>query len=61
MKREEEELKEVLLHKGAEVRQLQEHLREVEKKLEIAKETTCSLREEKDRLVGDLLSFICEQ
>lgn len=54
MEREKEQLKEVLLHKGAEVRQLQEHLREVEKKLEIAKEMTCSLRKEVQRLTVEL-------
>ena len=38
MKREKEELREVLMHKHAEVRQLQEQLKEVEKELGCARE-----------------------
>ena len=54
IEREGEELKEVLILKGAEVRQLQEQLREVEKKLEIAKNETGSMREEVQRLTVEL-------
>ena len=54
IEREAEELKEVLILKGAEVRQLQEQLREVEKKLEIAKYETGSTREEVQRLTVEL-------
>ena len=53
-KREKEELREVLMHKDAEVRQLQEQLREVEKELECAREEAHSLRGELQRVTVEL-------
>ena len=53
-KREREELKEVLMHKDVEVRQLQEQLREVEKELGCAREKAHSLREELQRVTVEL-------
>ena len=53
-KRNKEDLREVLMHKDAEVRQLQEQLREVEKELGCAREKTCSLREELQRVTVEL-------
>ena len=54
-KREREELREVLMHKDAEVRQLQEQLSEVEKELKCAREEACSLREELQRVTVELV------
>ena len=54
-KREREELREVLMHKDVEVRQLQEQLREVEKELKCAREEACSLREELQRVTVELV------
>ena len=54
-KREREELRELLMHKDAEVQQLQEQLREVEKELECAREEACSLREELHRVTVELV------
>ena len=53
-KREREELREVLMHKDVEVRQLQEQLREVEKELGCARKKACSLREELQRVTVEL-------
>ena len=53
-KREREELREVLMHKDVEVRQLQEQLREVEKELKCAREEARSLREELQRVTVEL-------
>ena len=53
-KREKEELREVLMHKDVEVRQLQEQLREVEKELGCAREEAHSLREELRRVTVEL-------
>ena len=53
-KREREELREVLMHKDVEVRQLQEQLREVEKELGCAREEARSLREELQRVTVEL-------
>ena len=52
--REREELREVLMHKDVEVRQLQEQLREVEKELVCAKEEAHSWREELQRVTVEL-------
>ena len=52
--REREELREVLMHKDAEVRQLQEQLWEVEKELGCARVEACSLREELQRVTVEL-------
>ena len=52
--REREELREVLMHKDVEVRQLQEQLREVEKELGCAREEACSLREELQSVTVEL-------
>ena len=52
--REKEELREVLMHKDVEVRQLQEQLREVEKELGCAREEARSLREELQRVTVEL-------
>ena len=53
-KREREELREVLMHKDVEVRQLQEQLRDVEKELGCARAKACSLREELQRVTVEL-------
>ena len=53
-KREREELREVLMHKDVEVRQLQKQLSEVEKELECAREEARSLREELQRVTVEL-------
>ena len=53
-KREREELREVLMHKDAEVRQLQKQLSEVEKELECAREEAHSLKEELQRVTVEL-------
>ena len=53
-KREREELREVLMHKDVELRQLQEQLSEVEKELKCAREEACSLREELQRVTVEL-------
>ena len=50
-----EKLGEVLIQKDKEVRQLQEQLKEVEKKLECAREEACSLREELQRVTVELV------
>ena len=52
--REREELKTVLMRKDAEVRQLQDQLREVEKELGGAREEASSLREELQRVTVEL-------
>ena len=52
--REGEELREVLMHKDAELRRLEEQLREVEKELGCAREKACSLREELQRVTVEL-------
>ena len=51
---EREELREILMHKDVEVRQLQEQLREVEKELECEREEARSLREELQRVTAEL-------
>ena len=53
-KREREELREVLMHKDTEVRQLQEQLREVEKELECARKEARSWREELQSVTVEL-------
>jgi len=53
-KREREELREVLMYKDVEVRQLQEQLREVEKELGCSKEEARSWREELQRVTVEL-------
>ena len=53
-KREREELREVLMYKDVEVKQLQEQLRKVEKELGCAKEKACSLGEELQRVTVEL-------
>ena len=53
-KSEREELREVLMHKDVEVRQLQEQLKEMEKELECAREEACSLREELQSVTVEL-------
>ena len=53
-KREREELREVLMHKDVEVRQLQKQLSEVEKELKCAREEARSLREELQRVTVEL-------
>ena len=53
-KGEREELREILMHKDAEVRQFQEQLSEVEKELECAREEARSLREELQRVTVEL-------
>ena len=52
--REGEELEEVLIRKFEEVERLQEHLSEVKKELECAREEACSLREELQRVTVEL-------
>ena len=52
--KEREELREVLMYKDVEVRQLQEQLREVEKELGCAREEARSLREELQRVTVEL-------
>ena len=52
--REREELREVLMYKEVEVRQLQEQLREVEKELGCEREEARSLREELQRVTVEL-------
>ena len=53
-KREKDDLREVLMHKNAEMRQLQEQLSEVEKELGCAREKACSLRKELERVTVEL-------